>query len=230
MQTQDQPQHAPAAQAERPEHVDVLVIGAGQAGLAVGWHLREQGVRSFLLLDAGPEVGHVVAQPLGLAAAVHPRRVRRPARHAVPRPGRHVPDQGRGRGLPARLRRRVRAAGPPQHPRHPAHQDRRRRSTPTPRPAPSRARQVVIATGPFQTPVVPALGPPTSRPTSSSCTPRTTATPTSCPTARSWSSAPATPGCRSPPSSPPPGPSPSRSGPGRRCCRSGSSAATCSGG
>ena len=59
MQTQDQPQHAVAAQAERPEHVDVLVIGAGQAGLAVGWHLREQGITSFLLLDAGPEVGHV---------------------------------------------------------------------------------------------------------------------------------------------------------------------------
>ena len=43
----------------RPNHVEVLVIGAGQAGLAVGWHLREQGIRSFLLLDAGPEVGHV---------------------------------------------------------------------------------------------------------------------------------------------------------------------------
>jgi len=38
--------------------VDVLVVGAGQAGLALGWHLRRQG-RSFLLVDAGPEVGHV---------------------------------------------------------------------------------------------------------------------------------------------------------------------------
>src|SRR5688572_8879109 len=55
MQTQDHPQHAQ----DGPEHVEVLVIGAGQAGLAVGWHLCEQGVRSFLLLDAGPEVGHV---------------------------------------------------------------------------------------------------------------------------------------------------------------------------
>ena len=59
MQAQDQPQHAPAANLERPEYVDVLVIGAGQAGLAVGWHLRDQGIPSFLLLDAGPEVGHV---------------------------------------------------------------------------------------------------------------------------------------------------------------------------
>ena len=229
MQTQDQPQHAPAAQAERPEHVDVLVIGAGQAGLAVGWHLREQGITLVPAPRRRTGGRARVAQPLGLAAAVHPRRVRRPARHAVPRPRRHVPDQGRGRGLPARLRRRVRAAGPPQHPRHPAHQDRRhvpRRHLHRPHHGrgrsssrPGRSRH------PSSRP-----SPATLRPTSSSCTPRTTATPTSCPTARSWSSAPATPGCRLPPSSPPPGPSPSRSGPGRRCCRSGSSAATCSGG
>ena len=60
--TRDQRQHTPWTQSARPEsseHVDVLVIGAGQAGLAVGWHLREQGTMSFLLIDAGPEVGHV---------------------------------------------------------------------------------------------------------------------------------------------------------------------------
>src|SRR3954469_18164503 len=37
--------------------LDVLVIGAGQAGLAVGHQLAARNV-SFLLLDAGPEVGH----------------------------------------------------------------------------------------------------------------------------------------------------------------------------
>src|SRR4051794_3288475 len=37
---------------------DVVVIGGGQAGLAVSWHLARQGLR-FLILDAGPEVGHV---------------------------------------------------------------------------------------------------------------------------------------------------------------------------
>ncbi|MGH3363712.1 MAG: flavin-containing monooxygenase [Nocardioidaceae bacterium] len=37
--------------------LDVLVIGAGQAGLAVGWHLAEAGLR-FLVLDAAPELGH----------------------------------------------------------------------------------------------------------------------------------------------------------------------------
>ena len=30
----------------------MLVIGAGRAGLAVGWHLRERGIRSFLLIDS----------------------------------------------------------------------------------------------------------------------------------------------------------------------------------
>jgi putative flavoprotein involved in K+ transport len=37
--------------------LDVLVIGAGQAGLAVGHHLAQHGLR-FLLVDAAPELGH----------------------------------------------------------------------------------------------------------------------------------------------------------------------------
>ncbi|HSP38032.1 MAG TPA: NAD(P)/FAD-dependent oxidoreductase [Frankiaceae bacterium] len=37
---------------------DVVVIGGGQAGLALSWHLDRQGLR-FLILDAGAEVGHV---------------------------------------------------------------------------------------------------------------------------------------------------------------------------
>lgn len=30
--------------------IDVIVIGGGQAGLAAGWHLRQQGL-DFLILD-----------------------------------------------------------------------------------------------------------------------------------------------------------------------------------
>jgi putative flavoprotein involved in K+ transport len=37
--------------------LDALVIGAGQAGLAVGYHLSRHGLR-FLLVDAAPELGH----------------------------------------------------------------------------------------------------------------------------------------------------------------------------
>jgi putative flavoprotein involved in K+ transport len=37
--------------------LDVVVIGAGQAGLAIGWHLQQQGA-SFAILDGAPELGH----------------------------------------------------------------------------------------------------------------------------------------------------------------------------
>ena len=37
--------------------LDVLVIGAGQAGLATAYHLRRRGLR-FLVVDAGRELGH----------------------------------------------------------------------------------------------------------------------------------------------------------------------------
>jgi putative flavoprotein involved in K+ transport len=53
----DQPEvaaHGPA-----PEGLlDVVVVGGGQAGLAMAWHLRRQGMR-FVVLEAGPELGHV---------------------------------------------------------------------------------------------------------------------------------------------------------------------------
>jgi cation diffusion facilitator CzcD-associated flavoprotein CzcO len=37
--------------------LDVIVVGGGQAGLAIAWHLTQRGLR-FLVLDAGPQVGH----------------------------------------------------------------------------------------------------------------------------------------------------------------------------
>lgn len=38
--------------------LDVLVIGGGQAGLAMGYHQTQHG-RSFEIIDAGLEIGHV---------------------------------------------------------------------------------------------------------------------------------------------------------------------------
>ena len=38
--------------------LDVLVIGGGQAGLAMGYHLTQRGLR-FQILDSGPEIGAV---------------------------------------------------------------------------------------------------------------------------------------------------------------------------
>ena len=40
------------------ELLDVVVIGGGQAGLAMAWHLARQQLR-FVVLEAGPEPGHV---------------------------------------------------------------------------------------------------------------------------------------------------------------------------
>ena len=49
--------HGPAPTPPPRTPLDALVIGAGQAGLAVGYHLARQGMR-FLLVDAAPEIGH----------------------------------------------------------------------------------------------------------------------------------------------------------------------------
>ena len=37
--------------------LDAVVIGGGQAGLAIAWHLKRQGLR-FVVLEAGSELGH----------------------------------------------------------------------------------------------------------------------------------------------------------------------------
>src|SRR3954454_24392057 len=45
---------------ERVSDVDVLVIGAGQAGLSAAYHLRRRGLapyRDFVVLDANPGPG-----------------------------------------------------------------------------------------------------------------------------------------------------------------------------
>ena len=46
-------QDAPAT-----ETLDVVVVGGSQAGLVIGWHLTQLGL-SFVILEAGPSVGHV---------------------------------------------------------------------------------------------------------------------------------------------------------------------------
>ena len=94
--------------------LDVLVIGGGQAGLAMGYQLAQRGTA---LRDRGRRRRDrpCVALALGLAAAVHLRPVRQPAGPALPGRRGHLPRQGRRRRLPAGLRGRVRAAGPAQH-------------------------------------------------------------------------------------------------------------------
>ena len=40
------------------EHIETIVIGGGQAGLAVGYHLHRNGL-PFLILDENPRIGDV---------------------------------------------------------------------------------------------------------------------------------------------------------------------------
>src|SRR3954454_12776208 len=48
---------APASGGSSDAPLDVLVIGAGQAGLSMAWHLARRGVR-YLVVDAGADIGH----------------------------------------------------------------------------------------------------------------------------------------------------------------------------
>jgi putative flavoprotein involved in K+ transport len=49
---------APAPDISTSESLDVAVIGAGQSGLAMAWHLSQIGLR-FMVLEAGPNIGQV---------------------------------------------------------------------------------------------------------------------------------------------------------------------------
>jgi putative flavoprotein involved in K+ transport len=51
------PQDATHKDPAGEQRLDVVVVGGSQAGLAMAWHLTEQG-RRFVVLEAGPEVGH----------------------------------------------------------------------------------------------------------------------------------------------------------------------------
>src|SRR5690349_24024630 len=52
----EDPMTAPEPQASAPESFDVIVIGGGQAGLSVGYHLARQKLR-FVILDASARIG-----------------------------------------------------------------------------------------------------------------------------------------------------------------------------
>lgn len=142
--------------------LDALIIGAGQAGLAVGYHLARRGLR-FLLVDAAPEIGH------SWAGRWDSLRLFTPTEYSA-LPGMSFPgDPGTYPGkdqvadylrayaarfdLPVMLNTRVQ------------HVDRTEaigRQDGVFRVVTSQgtltARQVIVATGPFQQPVIPSVG------------------------------------------------------------------------
>jgi putative flavoprotein involved in K+ transport len=132
----------------------ILVIGGGQAGLAMGYHLAERGL-SFLIVDANPAVGHVwrsrwdslrlftSAEYNNLPGMQFPG-----ARGGYPGKDEIADFQAYAEGaqLPIRLNTPVTSL-------------RREDGTYVARSAEGefRARQVVIATGPFHIPFTPAV-------------------------------------------------------------------------
>ena len=135
--------------------LDVVVVGAGQAGLAIGWHLQRMGA-AFAILDGAPEVGHSWRTRWDSLRLFTPARY--DALPGMPFPGdpHHHPtkdevadylrDYAATFGLPVRLGvpvTRLARVG-----------DRFVVETPT---EVFEAAQVVVATGPFQVPSVPWL-------------------------------------------------------------------------
>ena len=135
------------------ELLDVVVIGGSQAGLAMAWHLARQHLR-FVVLEAGPEPGHTWRSRWDSLTLFTPAQYA--ALPGMPFPG--SPDtyptkeQVAGYlnayaaefGLPVRLNARVTALILTAEGFEARTDD-----------GVFRARQVVVATGPFQAPHVP---------------------------------------------------------------------------
>ena len=95
--------------------LDVLVIGGGQAGLAMGYELAKRGM-GFRILEAGAEIGHTWRSRWdSLKLISHTSAVRQPPWVGLPRRAGHLSRQGRRFGLPADVCHDVRPADPTRH-------------------------------------------------------------------------------------------------------------------
>jgi putative flavoprotein involved in K+ transport len=133
--------------------LDVVVVGGSQAALAIAWHLARQGLQ-FVVLEAGPELGHVWRKRWDSLKLFTPAQYDNLPGMAFPAPADTYPTKdpvadylqgyAKTHDLPVRLNARVtdlRRAGD-EFEVHGAGEV-------------FRARQVVVATGPFQVPFAP---------------------------------------------------------------------------
>jgi putative flavoprotein involved in K+ transport len=133
--------------------LDAVVVGGSQAGLAMAWHLAQQG-RRFVVLEAAPELGHIWRTRWDSLKLFTPAQYDALPDMAFPAPADTYPTKdpvadylqayAAAFNLPVQLNARVtdlRSVGD---------EFEVRTATTT-----FRARQVVVATGPFQVPFVP---------------------------------------------------------------------------
>jgi putative flavoprotein involved in K+ transport len=158
MHTTEQPTHAVNGAARDPrERVDVAVVGAGQAGLAIGHFLARSG-RRFAILEAGDSVATAWRERWDSLVLFTPRRYDALPGLSFPGdpdgyPGReevigYLDDYARTFELPVWFRSRVRALSANDGGGFHLELDDDRRVE---------ADQVVVATGPFHMPIIPAV-------------------------------------------------------------------------
>jgi putative flavoprotein involved in K+ transport len=133
--------------------LDVVVVGGSQAGLAMAWHLQRQGL-DFVGLEAGPEPGHVWRSRWDTLKLFTPAQYDALPGLAFPAPADTYPtkdpvadylrDYAKAFDLPVRLNARVTRLSKTDDGFEVQTADNT-----------LRARQVVVATGPFQVPFVP---------------------------------------------------------------------------
>jgi putative flavoprotein involved in K+ transport len=133
--------------------LDVVVVGGSQAGLAMAWHLQRQGL-NFVVLEAGPELGHVWRSRWDSLKLFTPSQYDALPGLAFPAPADTYPTKdpvadylhayATAFNLPVQLNARVTRLSKTDE----GFEVQTADDT-------CQARQVVVATGPFQVPFVP---------------------------------------------------------------------------
>ena len=140
----------------RPDPLDAIVIGGGQAGLAIGFHLARRGA-DFLVLDAGPEIGHSWRSRWDSLRLFSPAQYDSLPGMPFPAPADTHPTKDDVAAYlaayAAHFAMPVRLDAPVQR----LHRDADGVFAVTTPTGVLHARQVVVATGPFQTPWTPSL-------------------------------------------------------------------------